>query len=610
MVGYAASALGNMNEHIEYYQRLIAEDPSHIDARLRLAAVWRELVQYDKSVEEFHAAARLLAHDGLVLEAMAACKAVFEMVPDHTPTQLFLASLYAQRPTSRVVEVIEDVSDTSQSSGGLIVLEAQDAVEELDVEEIELLEIDDDDVQSVSLVVNESPDDFTRTQELDIIRAEDVIEISDLSMSGEARALRRAAAAASPELGRAAAASIDLQSSSRFDVEPLSSSEEDDLSNDEALTRQIEALERPSQVDAFSGIADLLHESLRSNLHVQAQDSGEFTTLAPADDDGLPVPSWAPPRLTPKPDLARASSTGPVSATEVAALSLDEGAIPDTPLFSRLAPATLAEVLKRMAICRFEAGETIIEEGRHHRCIYVVLGGVVKVERQGPQSSRTLATLGRGDFFGEFELLTGRPPMVRVVAHEPVVALQLSQEVLAELAEQDPNLWTVLWEFYHERLLNNLLAGSSLFGGLDEEERQTLGREFRYGQVSAGTVIIRQGEPGAGLYLVLSGEVVVNHAHGEKNSTVARLRDGDFFGTVSSVTRSPSAATVEAMSSTTLLFLPRDRLLKLVEAHPEVEQALRRLVPSLRMWGTTSSAVTASDVRTATGWPPRLVGTP
>lgn len=168
--------------------------------------------------------------------------------------------------------------------------------------------------------------------------------------------------------------------------------------------------------------------------------------------------------------------------------------------------------------------------------------------------------------------------MVRVRADEAVVALRLSQEVLSELAERDPNLWTVLWEFYHERLLNNLLAGSSLFGGLDEEERQTLGRDFRYGQVSGGTVIIRQGEPGAGLYLVLSGEVVVNHEHGEKSSVVARLRDGDFFGTVSSVTRSPAAATVEAVASTTLLFLPRDRLLRLVEAHPEVDQALRRLV--------------------------------
>lgn len=565
-----------MNEHIEYYQRLIDEDPSHIDARLRLAAVWRELGQFDKSVKEFHAAARLLARDGLVLEAMAACKAVFEMEPDHTETQMFLASLYAQRPTSRVVEVNEDVAP-SESTGGLIVLEAQDAVQELEEAELEIMEVSEDELSSMDFVLPENPADFVRTQELDIIRAEDVIEVSDLSMSGEARALRRAAAAASPGLGRMAADSADLQSSSRFDVESLSSDEE--LVDDAALTRRIDALERIPDVDGFSGIADLLHESLRSNLQVQGQESGEFTTLSAEDEDGLPIPSWAPPRLKPDAKLAQSAGSGSgISATEVAAISLDEGAIPDTPLFSRLAPNTLTEVLKRMQVRRFEAGEVIIQEGQHHRCIYVVLGGVVKVERQGPQSMRALATLGRGDFFGEFELLTGRPPMVRVRADEAVVALRLSQDVLAELAEQDPNLWTVLWEFYHERLLNNLLAGSSLFGGLDDDERQRLGREFRYGQVSAGTVIIRQGEPGAGLYLVLSGEVVVNHAHGETTSTVARLRDGDFFGTVSSVTRSPASATVEAISSTTLLFLPRDRLLKLVEVHPEVDQSLRRLV--------------------------------
>lgn len=567
-----------MNEHIEYYQRLIAEDPSHIDARLRLAAVWRELGQVDRSVDEFYAAARLLAADGLVLEAMAACKAVFEMVPDHTQTQLFLASLYAQRPSSRVVEVIEDMPATGESSGGLIVLEAQDAVEELGEDEIEVLELAEAGVESLAVVIEDDPDDYLRTQELDIIRPEDVIEVSDiteLTTSGEERALRRAAAAATPGLGRTAADSEELQSSARFDVEPLSSEEDDDLSA--GLRERLEDDESGDN-DGFAGIADLLHESLQSNLNVQGQASGEFTALETTGEDGLAVPSWAPPRLAPEPDLASSSTDSSVSATEVAAISLDEGAIPDTPLFSRLAPNTLTEVLKRMQICRYEAGEIIIREGVHHRCIYVVLGGVVKVERQGPQATQMLASLARGDFFGEFELLTGRPPMVRVRADEAVVALRLSQEVLSELAERDPNLWTVLWEFYHERLLNNLLAGSSLFGGLDEEERQTLGRDFRYGQVSGGTVIIRQGEPGAGLYLVLSGEVVVNHEHGEKSSVVARLRDGDFFGTVSSVTRSPAAATVEAVASTTLLFLPRDRLLRLVEAHPEVDQALRRLV--------------------------------
>jgi CRP-like cAMP-binding protein len=164
------------------------------------------------------------------------------------------------------------------------------------------------------------------------------------------------------------------------------------------------------------------------------------------------------------------------------------------------------------------------------------------------------------------------------VTHNQSQWLRLSRQLLRDLAESDPSLWTVLWEFYHERLLANLLGESSLFRPLSRPERNALSKEFRYGQVSSGSVIIRQGEPGEGLYLVLSGEVQVSHASGEETHVVARLRDGDFFGTVSSATNSPAAATVAASLPTTLLFLPRQKLQALVATHPAVEQALQRLV--------------------------------
>ena len=64
------------------------------------------------AVDEYVTAAKLLAREGLPLEAIAACKAVLELEPKHTETQLFLARLYARVPdagsvTSRVARPLE-----------------------------------------------------------------------------------------------------------------------------------------------------------------------------------------------------------------------------------------------------------------------------------------------------------------------------------------------------------------------------------------------------------------------------------------------------------------------------------------------------------------------
>ena len=123
-----------------------------------------------------------------MLEAMAACKAVFEMVPDHTATQLFLAQLYAQRPKRRVVEIIGESTPISVESD-VITLESRDAVAEIEESEGDFVLLDNP---------AESLEDFLRTQEIDVISDEDVVGSEPaLSTSAEGRALQRAAAAAS-----------------------------------------------------------------------------------------------------------------------------------------------------------------------------------------------------------------------------------------------------------------------------------------------------------------------------------------------------------------------------------------------------------------------------
>jgi CRP-like cAMP-binding protein len=70
----------------------------------------------------------------------------------------------------------------------------------------------------------------------------------------------------------------------------------------------------------------------------------------------------------------------------------------------------------------FQEGQRILRQGFEGSNFYVILDGEAAVRVDG----RDLATLGRGDFFGEVSVLLGEPPTADVVALEPMRCLVLS----------------------------------------------------------------------------------------------------------------------------------------------------------------------------------------
>ena len=90
-------------------------------------------------------------------------------------------------------------------------------------------------------------------------------------------------------------------------------------------------------------------------------------------------------------------------------------------------------------------------------------------------------------------------------------------------------------------------------------------------EIDAGTAVIRQGEPGVGLYVVLSGELEVSIQSGSETSRVGRLATGDICGEMSLLSNQPTSATVRAIGKCNLLFLERTYVERLGAAIPEVQ---------------------------------------
>ena len=116
-----------------------------------------------------------------------------------------------------------------------------------------------------------------------------------------------------------------------------------------------------------------------------------------------------------------------------------------------------------------------------------------------------------------------------------------------------------------------------MFRPLDKKQRLDLVRRFTAHDVAAGVQIIREGEPGRGLFVLLAGEVDVSKVDADSKVLLASLKPGDVFGEISLLEEGLATASVTAARNSTVLFLSKDVFTRLVEAFPEIKDYVSQL---------------------------------
>ena len=493
------AAKGKVEKAAELFREIVRADPRDVASCQKLADVLRRGGEIAEAVERYAGVAERFARDGLLIKAIAICKTILELDPEHAHTQQLLADLYAKRS---IAEAGRPPMRTMMGIPAVKLAEpppAKDRVIELAPEPEGEMEVE----RGVSLPLTPLPP----PPPSELADSRDPFDQSELP--------------------------AELQEAGD---EPTRHPTALDLivaAADEAVLAGVE--------EEFSVDVDLVDEEVLELLEVE-----------PEPVPGAPAVEAAAPR----PDAR----------------------LPRVPIFSDLSPEAFVALTEGLSVTRLAAGQTVITEGEEGTAFYVVATGRLEVKKRDEKGDQVvLAHLGEGEFFGEMALLSGAPRNATVVAEEPSEVLVIQAEVLRTLAGRYPHLAGSLRHFYRQRLLANALAVSPLFRPFGRGDRKAVMERFRERTVRAGEVIIREGTPADGLYVVLEGAVDVTRRREATELLVGQLREGDLFGEMSCLRKTGATATVTVRRPGSLLRLQRADFDALVMTFPTVLELVSEL---------------------------------
>jgi NTE family protein len=129
----------------------------------------------------------------------------------------------------------------------------------------------------------------------------------------------------------------------------------------------------------------------------------------------------------------------------------------------------------------------------------------------------------------------------------------------------------------------------SFLGIVDEAAIESVRRRVRWIQLAGGDALMRQGDPGDALYLLVSGRLRVTIEEDGQARVVRELSRGEIIGEMSLIADAPRSATVVAIRDSVLVRLGKEDFEHLQAQSPAVTLALtRQIVERLRTEGRST----------------------
>jgi len=149
-------------------------------------------------------------------------------------------------------------------------------------------------------------------------------------------------------------------------------------------------------------------------------------------------------------------------------------------VFPKLTAPQIARLEAHGTRVETRSGEILVEPGRPHRDLLVVLSGSLELTLPGMQGEELVAVLVPGDFSGEISTLRGVAGLVRIRVREPGAILVIAEDSLRDIVQTDAELSEILMRAFILRRMGLVSSGQSeviLFGSRHSADTLSL-RKF------------------------------------------------------------------------------------------------------------------------------------
>ena len=217
-------------------------------------------------------------------------------------------------------------------------------------------------------------------------------------------------------------------------------------------------------------------------------------------------------------------------------------------------------------------GGTFFTENQASDKMYLLVEGEVSLIR----GKKTLDVVKAGEIFGEMAAISGQPRSATGAAKTPCRALSIGSSQFQGAIQKFPEFALMLMNIIIKRVrLTAALVSRNLSETAQLQERRVFDEALLAQLVDQlshrppthaplNKVIMKEGEGGVFMYVVLEGRVSVSI----KGKVVDVVGPGGVFGEMALVDQSPSAASATAQTDCDLLSINRNDFLNLVKGHP------------------------------------------
>ncbi len=120
-------------------------------------------------------------------------------------------------------------------------------------------------------------------------------------------------------------------------------------------------------------------------------------------------------------------------------------------------------------------------------------------------------------------------------------------------------------------------SNAKVLNMLDDDGRRQLMEAATAEKYTDGQVVMKEGEPGDAMYIIIDGIASVSIDDLGLNKPVAELTDGAFFGEMGVITDQPRSATVKAYGGLSVLKIPKKAVQKILEQYPKMKEVVAKI---------------------------------